>query len=100
MRALVLNTVDKSTTVQDVSEPEPGPKEILVRVRAVALNHVDFMNAIRPMAAQEKRVLGSDFAGEVAQVGKDLVGFDDPRAKIGVRVSGFVQGGKSCRHLG
>lgn len=64
MRALVLNTVEKSTTVQDVPNPEPGPKEILVRVHAVALSHVDYMNAVRPMAAQEKRVLGSDFAGE------------------------------------
>ncbi|KAH8744840.1 chaperonin 10-like protein [Diaporthe sp. PMI_573] len=95
MRALVLNTTDKSTTVQDIPDPEPGPKEILVRVRAVALNHVDLMNAVRPMAAQEKRVLGSDFAGEVAQVGKDLLGLDDPRAKVGAHVSGFLQGANS-----
>lgn len=93
----MLNTTDKSTTVQDIPDPELGSKEILVRVRAVALNHVDLMNAVRPMAAQEKRVLGSDFAGEVAQVGKDLVGLDDPRAKVGAHVSGFLQGGKSCR---
>lgn len=29
-------------------------------------------------------------------MGKDLVGFDDLRTKVGARVSGFVQGGKSC----
>ncbi|KAI3573109.1 chaperonin 10-like protein [Fusarium oxysporum f. sp. albedinis] len=95
MRALVLNTSDKSITVQDVPKPKPGPKEILVRVRAVALNHVDYMNALKPLAAQEKRVLGSDFAGEVAEAGSDLVDLHDPRVKIGERVSGFLQGANS-----
>lgn len=94
MRALVLNTGDKSTTVQERPEPTPGPKEILVRVRAVGLNHVDSMNAVMPLAAQEKRVLGSDFAGEVVQVGEDLANLEDPRTKIGSRVSGFLQGGE------
>ncbi|KAF5004135.1 hypothetical protein FDECE_9349 [Fusarium decemcellulare] len=95
MRALVLNTIDKSTTVQDVPDPKPGPKEILVRVQAVALNHVDHLNAVKPMATQEKRVLGSDFSGEVVQVGKELASLDDPRAQVGARVSGFLQGANS-----
>jgi NADPH:quinone reductase-like Zn-dependent oxidoreductase len=94
MRALVLNTNDKSISVRNIPDPKPGPKQILVRVRGVALNHVDYMNAVNPLAAQEERVLGSDFAGEVAQVGKDLANLGDPRTKIGARVSGFLQGGK------
>ena len=94
MRALVLNTTDKSMTVQETPDPKAGPKEIVVRVRAVALNHVDHMNAVKPLAAQEKRVLGSDFAGEVIEVGDDLANLEDPRTKIGSRVSGFLQGGK------
>ncbi|KAM0243969.1 hypothetical protein ACHAP5_006732 [Fusarium lateritium] len=95
MRALMLNTNDKSISVQNIPDPKPGPKEILVCVRAMALNHVDYMNAVNPLAAQEKRVLGSDFAGEVAQVGSDLADVDDPRTKIGARVSGFLQGANS-----
>lgn len=94
MKALVLNTKDKLSTVQVVPVPQPGPRETLVRVHSVALNQVDYMNAVRPLAAQEKRVLGSDFAGEVVQVGKQLEYAEDPRAKIGARVSGFLQGGK------
>lgn len=94
MRALILNTSDKSATVQQAPDPKPGPKEILVRVRAVALNHVDYMNTVNPLAAQEKRVIGSDFAGEVVQVGDDLANLEDPRTKIGSRISGFLQGGK------
>ncbi|KAF5549108.1 hypothetical protein FMEXI_4450 [Fusarium mexicanum] len=95
MRALVLNTNEKSITVQDVPKPKPGPKQILVCVRAVALNHVDYMNAFKPLAAQVKRVLGSDFAGEVVEAGLDLIDSDDPRVKIGERVSGFLQGANS-----
>ncbi|KAF5686233.1 ToxD-like protein [Fusarium denticulatum] len=92
MLALVLNTNENSITVQDVPKPKTGPKQILVCVRAVALNHVDYMNALKPLAAQAKRVLGSDFAGKVVEVGLDLIDFDDPRVKIGQRVSGFLQG--------
>ncbi|OJJ08325.1 hypothetical protein ASPVEDRAFT_47489 [Aspergillus versicolor CBS 583.65] len=95
MRALILNTSDKSTTVQQAPDPKPGPKEILVRVRAVALNHVDYMNTVNPLAAQEKRVIGSDFAGEVVQVGDDLANLEDPRTKIGSRIAGFLQGASS-----
>lgn len=93
MRALILKPADKSTTVQDIPNPVPGSKEILVRVHAVALNHVDLMNAVNPIAAQQSRVLGSDFAGRVVQVGEGLSHLDDPRAKVGARVSGFLQGG-------
>ncbi|KAF2014361.1 GroES-like protein [Aaosphaeria arxii CBS 175.79] len=95
MRALILNTSTKTVAVETTPDPKPGPKEILVRVRAVALNHVDYMNTVKPLATQDKRVVGSDFAGEVAQVGKDLDGIDDPRVKIGARVAGFLQGANS-----
>lgn len=99
MKALLLNKNTKAVSVQDTTDPQPGPKEILVRVRAVALNHVDYMNVIKPLAAQEKRVVGSDFAGEVVQVGKDLEHIDDPRVKKGARVAGFLQGGALSKNL-
>ncbi|KAK1523897.1 uncharacterized protein CCOS01_08984 [Colletotrichum costaricense] len=85
---------DQSVAVQDIPAPEPGPREILVRVRAVALNHVDALYTNKPIAAQEYRVVGSDFAGEVASVGTDIQNIDDPRVKIGTHVAGFVQGGQ------
>lgn len=95
MKALVLTPKDHSVLVQDIPTPEPGPREILVRVKAVALNHVDALYTSRPIAAQEYRVVGSDFAGEVASVGTDIQNIDDPRIKIGAHVAGFVQGGQS-----
>ncbi|KAF5601198.1 hypothetical protein FPCIR_2380 [Fusarium pseudocircinatum] len=92
MRALVLAPKDKYVTVQDIPIPEPGPSEILIRVRAVALNRVDWLYTANPVAAQDYRVVGSDFAGEVAKVGSDLDKVDDPRVKVGTRVASFVQG--------
>ncbi|KAJ0131811.1 Uncharacterized protein HZ326_25100 [Fusarium oxysporum f. sp. albedinis] len=94
MRALVLTPKDKLASVQDIAIPEPGPSEILIRVHAVALNRVDWLYTANPVAAQERRVVRSDFAGEVAKVGPGLDKLNDPRVKVGTRVASFVQGGK------
>ena len=95
MRALVVTPKDKAVTVQDVPIPQPQPNQILVRVGAVALNRVDWLYTANPVAAQDRRVVGSDFAGEVVKVGAHLANHADPRTKLGTRVAGFVQGGKS-----
>jgi NADPH:quinone reductase-like Zn-dependent oxidoreductase len=57
---------------EDVPEPEIRPDEILLRVRACALNHLDLFvrNGIPGMKIQMPHVLGSDIAGEVLRVGE------------------------------
>lgn len=58
----------------DWPEPEPGPGEVLVRVRACALNRRDIW-ARRGL--REKRlphILGTDIAGEVAALGPGVQG--------------------------
>ncbi|KAJ4029354.1 hypothetical protein NW761_013962 [Fusarium oxysporum] len=92
MRALVVKPKDKLVTVQEIPVPEPGPSEVLVRVGAVALNRVDWLYTTNPVAAQDYRVVGSDFAGVITKVGEDVEKLDDPRAKVGTRVASFVQG--------
>ncbi|KAF4962232.1 hypothetical protein FSARC_9684 [Fusarium sarcochroum] len=92
MRALVVTPKDKLVTLQDIPIPEPGPSEILVRVGAVALNRVDWLYTANAVAEQDYRVVGSDFAGEVAKVGSGLGNVDDPRVKVGTHVASFVQG--------
>lgn len=94
MKALIFRPKGQSLAVEDVPVPVPGPKQILVRVQAVALNTVDVMNLDHPLAVQDTRVVGSDFVGVVAAIGEDLKSVDDPRAVVGARVAGFVQGGK------
>ncbi|OAL42983.1 GroES-like protein [Pyrenochaeta sp. DS3sAY3a] len=96
MEALVLKPYNGgAVAVEVVPLPQPGRRQIVVRVQAVALNPVDVMNVDRPMAAQELRTIGSDFAGVVARIGSDLADASDPRAKVGARVAGFVQGANS-----
>ncbi|KAK1671887.1 chaperonin 10-like protein [Colletotrichum godetiae] len=89
---------DNSVFVQDNPIPQPGPREILFRVRAVALNHVDALYTYNIIVAQEYCVIGSGFAGEVASVGKDIQNINDPRVKVGAHVAGFVQGACSVNN--
>ncbi|KAF5570158.1 ToxD-like protein [Fusarium phyllophilum] len=95
MKALVLNTSLKKATVENVDRPAPGSHEILVNVRAIALNPVDELYVSSPIAAQEKRIIGTDFAGVVVEAGSEIGNSSDPRVKVGTRVAGFLQGASS-----
>ncbi|SCO58438.1 related to toxD gene [Fusarium fujikuroi] len=95
MKALVLNTALKKAIVEDVDRPSPGSHDILINVRAIALNPVDELYVSSPIAAQEKRIVGTDFAGVVVEAGSAIGDLPDPRVKIGTRVAGFLQGASS-----
>src|SRR3972149_2629694 len=60
--------------VSDFGEPVLGPKDVLVRVRACALNHLDLLvrQGIPTLKIPLPHVLGSDVAGESAKVGDDV----------------------------
>src|ERR1700722_9187086 len=87
MRAYVLGYYGgpESSRLMDVPAPTPGPRELLVAVRAAGLNPVDFkfrqgkLRAIfRPKLPF---VLGNELAGEVIAVGSDV-----KRFRVGDRV--------------
>jgi len=87
MRAYVLDYYGgaEGSRLRDVPVPTPGPRDILVSVRAAGLNPVDFkfrqgkLRAIyRPKLAF---VLGNELAGEVVAVGSDV-----KRFRVGDRV--------------
>jgi len=65
-------------TFDDVPTPKPGPSEALVRVRATALNHLDvFVRRGWPgLALEMPHWGGSDVAGEIAELGEDVTGWD------------------------
>ncbi|RMJ10755.1 hypothetical protein CDV36_009632 [Fusarium kuroshium] len=92
MKALVLTPRTRSAAVEDIPRPIPKLGEVLIRVKAIALNPVDQLYVSMPIATQEKRVIGTDFAGVVVEVSPELGGSSDPRAKPGTRVAGFLQG--------
>jgi NADPH:quinone reductase-like Zn-dependent oxidoreductase len=77
--------------VENVDEPAYKPNEVLVRVRACALNHLDlWVRKGMPKAPALPWILGSDIAGDVVAVG-DLC----ERVKPGQRV--IIAPGLSCR---
>lgn len=92
-RALVLTPDTKTVSLRSIPVPELKPGEVLVKVKAIALNPIDSLYVEHPIAVQE-RVIGTDFAGEVVAAAKDLASSPDPRMKRGTRVAGFLQGGE------
>lgn len=74
----------------EVPRPSIRPDQILVRNYAVALNRDDLLQrrGLYPIPLAEPGILGTEFAGEVAEVGERVRGF-----RIGDRVFGLVDGG-------
>jgi NADPH:quinone reductase-like Zn-dependent oxidoreductase len=62
--------------VEDVPTPTPGPGEVLVRVRACALNHLDLwvLGGLPALKTPLPFWTGCDIAGEVAALGPDVSG--------------------------
>src|SRR5450432_1443909 len=77
---------------EDAPEPRIGPCDVLIRVRACALNRLDlFIRAGIPgMKFPMPHILGSDIAGEVVEAGELC-----ERVKPGWRV--LLSPGQSCR---
>jgi NADPH:quinone reductase-like Zn-dependent oxidoreductase len=70
--------------IEDVPKPVPGDGEVLVKVRAVAVNPIEWhglrgepyvMRMVSGMARPNNVRMGVDFAGTVEAVGKDVTRF-------------------------
>ena len=59
--------------IQDVPEPKPKPTDLLVKVKAIALNRADLGSAKGDTShgAAAGKPIGSEFSGEVIEVGAD-----------------------------
>lgn len=64
-----------SLTIVERDKPQPGPGEILVRVRATSLNFHDYIVAMGWFPAEVGRIPMSDGAGEVVEVGEGVTEF-------------------------
>ncbi|MGE0750501.1 MAG: zinc-binding dehydrogenase [Variibacter sp.] len=77
MRALTL-VADRQLELRDIpAPPAPGPDEVQVRVRAVALNHIDVWG-FRGMAFAKRQyplVVGAEASGEIAALGANVTNF-------------------------
>ncbi|MBI3931784.1 MAG: zinc-binding dehydrogenase [Acidobacteria bacterium] len=77
--------------LEEMADPVPGPGEVLVRVRACALNHLDLWTrgGLPGRTVAFPHVLGNDVAGEVAALESPIEGLF-----VGQRV--MLQPGTSC----
>ncbi|MEE1754477.1 zinc-binding alcohol dehydrogenase family protein [Streptomyces sp. SP18CS02] len=66
---------DASLVDVELPVPQPGPRDLLVQVEAVAVNPVDYKVRQSSVPGGEPRVLGWDAAGTVVAVGDDVTLF-------------------------
>ena len=72
MKAIVLEAADQPVIFKDVEKPALQPGEVLVKIKAAALNRRDYWITIGKYAGiKYPTILGSDGAGIVAEVGSD-----------------------------
>jgi putative PIG3 family NAD(P)H quinone oxidoreductase len=99
MRAVIIPQPGPPEILQlrDVERPVPAASEVLVRVRASALNRADLLQRVGrypPPAGAPKDIPGIEFAGEVVAAGEGAA-----RWREGDRVFGLVGGGAHAEYL-
>ena len=60
---------------EDVPDPKPRKDQVLVRVKACAMNHLDLWVRKGLPGVNLPHILGSDVAGEIVEVGEYVTGF-------------------------
>ena len=77
--------------LEEAPDPEPGPDEVLVRLRASALNHLDVWIRKGLPSVPKPRILGADGAGVVEALGDGVSGLEPGERVVlnpGVEVGG------------
>jgi NADPH:quinone reductase-like Zn-dependent oxidoreductase len=60
---------------EDAPDPQPRKDQVLVRVKACAMNHLDIWVRKGLPGVNLPHILGSDIAGEIVEVGEYITGF-------------------------
>ncbi|WP_339650373.1 NAD(P)-dependent alcohol dehydrogenase [uncultured Maribacter sp.] len=88
-------------TLENIKRPEPKDNEVLIQVHATTVNRTDcanltakpfIMRFILGLFTPRKKIMGTDFAGEVVALGSHI-----KSSKIGDRVVGFVDIGAASQ---
>ena len=94
MRAVVLRAHGgpEVLTIEDVDQPRPGPDDVLVAIRATALNRADILQRMGgypdPRRGLSLEIPGLEFSGVVRAVGERVTMW-----KVGDRVMAIESGG-------
>ncbi|MGD9186331.1 MAG: alcohol dehydrogenase catalytic domain-containing protein [Desulfobacterales bacterium] len=86
MKALYFQEHGDLNVIQygDVSDPSAGPDDVIVRVRACALNHLDIWvrRGWPGLKLGMPHWCGADVAGEIVEVGRNVTGWRAGQAVI------------------
>ena len=92
MKAIVVKKTDREPILswEDVPGVTHGPEEVLVDIKATAVNRADLLQAqgLYPPPSGESEILGLEMCGEIAAVGASAEGW-----QVGDRVLGLLSGG-------
>ena len=92
MKAIVVKKSDKEPILswQDVTDVTYGPEQVLVDIKATAVNRADLLQAqgLYPPPSGESEILGLEMCGVIAAVGTAAEGW-----QVGDRVLGLLSGG-------
>jgi putative PIG3 family NAD(P)H quinone oxidoreductase len=92
MKAIVVKSENKKTRLvwQEVPDIVPGPQQVLVDIKATAVNRADLLQAmgLYPPPPGETETLGLEMAGIISAVGDQVQG-----RSVGERVMGLLAGG-------
>ncbi|MGA9522903.1 MAG: zinc-binding dehydrogenase [Myxococcaceae bacterium] len=95
MKAVVMRGHGDATVLEvaEIPEPKVGARDVLVAVKAVALNHLDvwIRKGWPGLKLEVPHVLGSDIAGRVERVGPEI-------SDLAVGTEVVVNPGLSCGH--
>ena len=80
--------VNAEIDLRDTEQPTPGPDQLLVRVKAAALNRGEFILGHGLHKAGAAKPIGMEASGEIVACGSAVTGF-----KVGDRVMGRCPGG-------
>jgi NADPH:quinone reductase-like Zn-dependent oxidoreductase len=61
---------------EDVDDPAAGPGDVVVRLAAASLNHLDVWTRMGMPSVPKPRILGADGAGTVEALGEGVTGFE------------------------
>ena len=92
MKAILYNSENPNEPLKlgETEKPTPAENEILVKVKATALNRADLLQRAGkyPPPKGVSKILGLEIAGEVVEIGKGITNH-----KIGDEVFGLIGGG-------
>ena len=96
MRAMVLEAAGRPLRLVERDPPVPGPRQVLLRVRACGVCRTD-LHVLDGELAKPRLplVLGHEIVGEVARVGEEVTGLE-PGQRLGVPWLGSTCG--RCRY--